>query len=146
MQKWSCRWSRRAGVWIFFFLVCMFGTCSGKFLWLCINSSTLVGLGWPILRLPNNVDFGESHICRLGFELKIHEWALKTCNLIASLPPLSPCGEKPSLAVEKRKFVHLILCELFITLGRGSDPKNAISGLLLLSKKLPKIALSQLVR
>lgn len=42
--------------------------------------------------------------------------------------------------------MHLILCELFITLGRGSDPKNAISGLLLLSKKLPKIALSQLVR
>lgn len=53
MQKWSCRWSRRAGIWNFFVLVCMFRACSGKFLWLCINSSTLVGLGWLILRLPN---------------------------------------------------------------------------------------------
>lgn len=81
----------------FFLLVCMFGSCSGKFLELCINSSTLLGSGWPILCLPNTWTFD---ICRLGFELKIHEWALKTCNLIASLSPCSPCGEKPSLAVE----------------------------------------------
>lgn len=65
------------------------------------------------------VDFGEGSVCRL----KIHEWALKkTCNLIAFPSPLVPLWRKAKFSCWK--IVHLILCELFMALGRGSGPKK----------------------
>lgn len=61
--------------------------------------------------------FGTFDIYRLGLELKIHEWALKTCNLIASLPPLFPPWRKAKFSCWK--FVHLILCELLWLWAEG---------------------------